>query len=301
MTDPPGEVERLRRSLSRAEKRIGQLERRGLSLDRFQQVNATVQRALLRDMERAQAVLEARRREVEADLEQARAFQRALLPIEPDHPTFQVASWYGPAEVVGGDVYDLCVRDDTPRIFLGDTTGHGILASLRTMVVKTLLDRLRSVPGGPEVLLGELNDSLVGQVGPMEVRLSARCLDLRATPRGMEAVSAHAGAPPWILARHGDLAEIYAPGPFVGMLDGAGFPQEHRGLRPGDRLFLATDGLHDQPGLRSPRLPEGGLSRALAGPESAPGILAEVRALFDEHRGSLPVLDDVTAVAVTVR
>ena len=56
----------------------------------------------------------------------------------------RIRALYPPADLVGGDIYDVCeVGDGHYRIFVADTTGHGVQASLRTMVLKNEIHRLK--------------------------------------------------------------------------------------------------------------------------------------------------------------
>ena len=72
------------------------------------------------------------------DLLRAREFQQRILPQLPAHPRVRFAAAYKPADLVGGDLYDVCaLAPGRFRVLVADTTGHGVQASLRTMVLKT--------------------------------------------------------------------------------------------------------------------------------------------------------------------
>ena len=66
-------------------------------------------------------------------LEQAREVQTSLLPRSlPAIPGFELAVRQRPAEIVGGDVYDLIrVGDDALAVCIADATGHGLPAALQ--------------------------------------------------------------------------------------------------------------------------------------------------------------------------
>ena len=72
------------------------------------------------------------------DLGQARSFQRCILPQLPPSEALRFSALYLPAEMVGGDIYDVFTLGPRRyRLFLADATGHGVQASLRTMVLRT--------------------------------------------------------------------------------------------------------------------------------------------------------------------
>ena len=66
--------------------------------------------------------------------------------------------------MVGGDIYDIFQpSSEHYRVFIAGATGHGVQASLRTIVIKSEYDRLKHAHGSPETLLAELNQRLVSQ------------------------------------------------------------------------------------------------------------------------------------------
>ena len=84
------------------------------------------------------------------DLLRAQAFQRRILPQLPEDQDIRFSAVYRPADLVGGDIYDVCsLGPGRFRVLVADTTGHGIQASLRTMVLKTEYDRIKLAARGP--------------------------------------------------------------------------------------------------------------------------------------------------------
>ena len=182
------------------------------------------------------------------DLLRAREFQRRILPQLPDDESVRFSAVYKPADLVGGDVYDVCALGPGRfRVFVADTTGHGIQASLRTMVLKTEYDRIKLLASRPGEALGKLNRSVTRAYPDLELRCSACCFDVEEGEDGSATLRyASAAHPPLLhLSRRG-VEEIQARGTFVGIVDDAPFHEIELRLERGDLLIAYTDGLFEQ-------------------------------------------------------
>ncbi len=182
---------------------------------------------------------------ITADLMQARDFQRTILPRIDDLPAFaDIEVEYLPAELVGGDFYDVAMLRLGGRwrlrVLVVDTTGHGVQASLATMMLMAEWDRVKETEDRPGAALRALNDVLAGTYAHLDLRCSAFCADLDPATRRVDySTAAH---PPGLLVSQNGLVELPTGGPFVGLLPGVEFPEGHALLRPGQRLFVHTDG-----------------------------------------------------------
>jgi sigma-B regulation protein RsbU (phosphoserine phosphatase) len=154
---------------------------------------------------------------------------------------------YRPADLVGGDVYDVWeLAEGHFRVFLADTTGHGVQASLRTMVLKTEYDRIKQSPEGPGWVLGELNKKLATVYPDLAMRCSACCFDVIADDEGAALRYANAAHPPLLRVSDGAVDEIYTSATFLGVMAEATFPEKEERLAPTDRLLAYTDGICEQ-------------------------------------------------------
>jgi PAS domain S-box-containing protein len=83
---------------------------------------------------RAQAEI---RRRLEQELEDAKAVQKALLPVESQFPGCEIARHYQAASETGGDWYGYYYHPDLQAItfYMGDVTGHGLPSALMSGVV----------------------------------------------------------------------------------------------------------------------------------------------------------------------
>ena len=181
------------------------------------------------------------------DLLQAKAFQERILPRLPSGGAVRFRAVYRPADLVGGDVYDVCeLAEGHFRVFLADTTGHGVQASLRTMVLKTEYDRVRASPEGPAWVLSELNKRLATVYPDLAMRCSACCFDVITDEEGARVRYANAAHPPLLRVSDGAVDEIYASATFLGVMAEATFPEKEERLASTDRLLAYTDGICEQ-------------------------------------------------------
>ena len=59
---------------------------------------------------------------------------------------------------MSGETYDIALLGENRlRVFLADATGHGVQASMRTILLKRAYDRLRPLHADPARLLEALN------------------------------------------------------------------------------------------------------------------------------------------------
>lgn len=188
---------------------------------------------------------------IQEDLEQAWAFQQSILPSLPNTQELVFGVVFRPAERVGGDIYDVCeIAPGRFRIFLADTPGHGVQASLRTMILKAEYDRLKRAAADPAALLCELNAALSSGYKNLELMCSACCLDLVLDGadggRGLYANCAHVPVSRIARGEVGEITELYCAGPFLGLMPQLSLSVQEFPLERGDRLLLYTDGLSEQ-------------------------------------------------------
>jgi serine phosphatase RsbU (regulator of sigma subunit) len=249
-------------------------------------------------------VLRERERRLREDLEQARTFQQSILPAPPVSRQVELRSVYRPLELVGGDVYDISEVDEGHlRIFVADATGHGVQASLRTIVIKSEYDRLKDAHPSPDRLLIELNQRLARQFSPGEMLCTACCFDLISGSHGTTLLRYVNAAHPAVLwVSHGKVQEIYRDGPFLGLGTDIELPTVEATLEPGDTFFAYTDGLCDQMNADRKHFPLADAAlEALADQPPLAEALARIIDAFDSFRQASPVADDVTLIGGRLR
>ena len=94
------------------------------------------------------ALLEAQHAKNQADLEFARKIQKCILPTDGEYGELvQVSSLYEPAELLGGDIFDIIpIDEDHFGVYIADVSGHGVTSSMITLFVR------QAIKGSPDVL-----------------------------------------------------------------------------------------------------------------------------------------------------
>jgi serine phosphatase RsbU (regulator of sigma subunit) len=289
---------------------IKQLEREKLSLE---ELNETLEKRVAdrteeiahanHELASAFSILEEKDRRLNEDLDQARSFQQSILPATPSSPQVEFAAIYRPLEQVGGDIYDITALGDGQfRVFIADATGHGVQASLRTIVLKSEYDRCKGRHDGPDALLREINRRLVSQFAPVEMLCTACCFDVIVDGRGARLRYVNAAHPQLFLASKGSVREIYRDGPFLGLSEEIEVTLLEEPLSPGDTLIAYTDGLSDQvAGTRGPFRLDEALREALRDTPPLQQVLDAVLARFEQFRGTTALADDITLVGIRIK
>ncbi|MCE7553027.1 PP2C family protein-serine/threonine phosphatase [Streptomyces thermodiastaticus] len=247
------------------------------------------------------------RRDAQLDLERtvAEAAQRAVMPsLPPRVGPVRCVGLYRAAQrgtLVGGDFFDVRAGPYGVRAVLGDVQGHGLaavatVAALLGSFREAVLDRSELT-----AVAAALDRRLVvetTEVRQAELFATAALLEFSSDARSVQVITC--GHPPPVLLRDGRAAEIEVePWTPLGLGLSGGVPRRAGRrvvLRPGDVLFLASDGVfeaRDAHGAFYPllqRLPR------LAGEDPA-GVAGRVLADVLAHCGT--VRDDVTMLVLT--
>ncbi len=278
-----------------AAKALAAQQRRVLEMEQ----SAAELTALNERLAAALRVLEEKDRRISEDLTQAFAFQQRILPRLPAPADAVFAAVYRPAEVVGGDLYDICrLHGGGWRVFVADAIGHGVQAALRTMILKSEYDRVRDA-ATPARALVDLNERVVRGYPGLELQHTAACFDVRIEDGVARVTYATAAHPPLIHVTDGVARQHYQPSPFLGVLPSIDLTAVTFEACRGDRLFLFSDGLVEE--CRG--LEEFGLERVMASlvrraplSEIVTGVVADLETFVT----GVELTDDVTVVGVEI-
>lgn len=240
---------------------------------------------------------------IERELEIARDIQLSMVPRTfppfPDRREFNVYATLSPAREVGGDFYDFFYVDDDHVCFaVGDVSGKGVPAALFMAVSRTLLRVIGSETTDPGQIVTRLNRDLCRDNDAcMFVTLFCGVLDIR-TGRVHYCNAGH--ELPFLVGADGVRQIEKAGGTVLGLLESGKYESGSVDLRPGERLFLFTDGVTEAEDMAGDFF---GVERvgAFLANSACPTLEASVQELVAEVRrftAGAPQSDDITILAL---
>ncbi len=255
-------------------------------------------------LENARLHLQALEQErLEREMHLAADIQRRILPREaPQVPGYELLGWNRPARQIGGDYYDLFLRQNgRVGLVVGDVSGKGMPAALMVSTLHSALHLLLDQAGvGPELFERLNRHVLESSASNKFITLLLADLD----PATGAITYLNAGHNPALLVRRNPSAagveteQLGSSGLPIGVLPGSRFTTRTVALEPGDLLCIYSDGITE---AESPAEEEFGTTRLLAvlhehRDHPLPQILEAVQAATAAFSAGLPQGDDQTVV-----
>jgi serine phosphatase RsbU (regulator of sigma subunit) len=193
---------------------------------------------------REQQVEALRRERIEQQLNVARLVQRQFLPKSlPELPGWQMAAFYRPALVVGGDFYDFIpLPGGRVMVVIGDVTDKGVPAALVMASTHSLLRAAAPRLVNPGAVLETVNE-LLCQDTPAQMFVT--CFALVLDGASGRVTFANAGHDVPYVRTVGRVAELHARGMPLGLMPGMTYEEKTFVFQPGDRALLHSDGLSE--------------------------------------------------------
>lgn len=234
----------------------------------------------------------------------------------PNRPLakWEVAVRYEPLSIVSGDLFNFYVNeDDLDGVSLFDASGHGVAASLVTMLAENIIQNTYHefcASGiGVADILTKINDRFITAKDDIENYLTGILLSTKENPDGSCTVTmANAGHPSPLLyvAASGQVEEILpdVSQPSFGAVGIRGFDvcyaEIEFTMNSGDVLLLFTDGLIE---MMDENHEEFGISRVMTVLDeihgmSAPEMLSALMFAFNAHVYGVPRTDDVSVIVL---
>ena len=185
----------------------------------------------------------AEKERIGAELRVASDIQRSMLPGEGLlRDGVDAFGWLVPAREVGGDLFDYCMRDGKLFFCIGDVSGKGVPAALLMAMTHALFRSASAREDDPARIVQSINRTLCqDNASNMFATLFAGVLDpstglLRYCNAGHDL--------PIVLGGGGQrTVEDCKPHLPAGVFEDVAYEAQEMRLRPGDTLFLHTDGL----------------------------------------------------------
>jgi serine phosphatase RsbU (regulator of sigma subunit) len=272
-------------------------------------LSSSVEKKRLRDQE--QMYLQS----LERELEIGRQIQAGFLPQTIPQPgNWEVAAHFAAAREVAGDFYDVFFLPESNHLALlvGDVSDKGVGAALFMTLFRSLLRAavspdafgMRGVAAARDAARSlrhsvQLTNNYIFRMHG-ETCMFATLFFGFLDPATGELLYVNAGQEPGIVANaSGIKAQLAATGPVVGIIEGMDYQVAETRLAPGDLLLLFSDGVTDAQNEAHTFF---GRDRILAQfapfPETAPALLARIKAQLAAHTGSMKQFDDITLLAV---
>ncbi len=234
---------------------------------------------------------------IDKELEYAKQIQLSALPTNfPKGDDYSIYAQMIAAKEVGGDFYDFYKLNDTTVAFLAaDVSGKGIPAAMFMMTAKTIIKDLAENGMAVNDIFTKANEKLCeNNESGMFVTAWMGILDLTTG----QVKFANAGHNPPLLKRaDGSFEYLKTRAAFVlAGMEGVRYRAGEITLKPGDRLFLYTDGVPEATNTDNKLYGEDRLLKFMNRNASseATELLPALKADIDEFVGKAPQFDDIT-------
>ncbi|MCR5417425.1 MAG: SpoIIE family protein phosphatase [Lachnospiraceae bacterium] len=189
-----------------------------------------------------------REQRIASELSVATDIQLSMLPrnfeeFNSSYEELEIYATMTPAKEVGGDFYDFFpIDDDHIALVMADVSGKGVPAALFMVRAKTIIKNRVLMGGSPAEVLTDANEQLCeGNEGDLFVTVWLAIIEL-STGKG---IAANAGHEHPALRRADGCFELikYPHSPAVALMEDMEFKEHEFEIRPGDMLFVYTDGV----------------------------------------------------------
>lgn len=247
---------------------------------------------------------------IQGELNIAAAIQKGMLPkLYPPFPEVAELDVYGtliPAKEVGGDLFDYFIRDDKFFFCIGDVSGKGVPASLFMAVLRSLFRNVSLHADKPAEIAESLNKALSeGNEQNMFCTMFLGVLDyktghLRFCNCGHnKPVVRHITPDHQIDVHYEDIETNIA----VGIFEDFPYQEQEVNMKPGEAIFLYTDGVTEAESADKELYGEDRLLKALANARSHNVRTAKefVEAIYNDVESFAEIgyqSDDITMVVV---
>src|SRR5262247_3361043 len=248
---------------------------------------------LVRRRTRALRAQMAARAKIESELRIAREIQLSFVPrTYPPLPGWEIHGDLRPAREEGGDFYDCFLLEDGRRYFaLGDVSDKGVPAALFMAVTKTLL--------GASAITGDSPAAIVDRVNRRTVLTNDQCMFITALCGILDPDTGH--NPPLAVRADGAIEVLeYGRALALGVAADAQYGFYEAILRPGDVLFMYTDGVTEATDRAGAFFTDARLRAAVAGygGRSAEHLAGAVLGEVTAFAGGAPPADDIAVLVI---
>lgn len=243
----------------------------------------------------------------QAELDVASNIQQNMLPCIfpafPERDEFDIYASMTPAKEVGGDFYDFFLVDkDHLVMVMADVSGKGVPAALFMVIAKTLLKNCAQSGFSPKEILEKVNNQLC-ENNEAEMFVTVWIGKLQISSGRL--ICANAGHEYPVIWHENQEYELVRDkhGFVLAGMENARYREYELTLRPGDKLFLYTDGVTEATNYANELYGTGRMLSALnaANRKTPQETIVAVKGDIDRFVGSAPQFDDITMLSLEIR
>lgn len=226
-----------------------------------------------------------------------------IFPAFPERTEFDIYATMNPAKEVGGDFYDFfLVDDDHLAVVIADVSGKGVPAALFMVIAKTLIKNHAQNKEDPGAVFTQTNAQLCeGNDAGLFVTAWMGILEISTG----KFTYVNAGHNPPLLKRAGGQFEWLKsrPGFVLAGMEGVRYRENSLQLKPGDRLYLYTDGVTEATNAAQELFGEERLQQVLNDDPDLPveELLPKIKNSIDVFVGDADQFDDITMLGLSYK
>lgn len=252
--------------------------------------------------------IEEKNRDITASIRYAERIQRAMLP--RDDTFAETFVLFMPKDIVSGDFYWMYSNGDLQYLAVCDCTGHGVPGAFMSIIGHNSLNKVVREYGinRPAAILDQLNTEVLKALMQRKEETINDGMDMSliAFDRRNFTLEFAGAYNPLYLVRNSEVIVYKADRFPIGMTaisDKKSFSNQKVEIKPGDMLYMCSDGYADQFG--SPEVKKfksGNVKKLLAEIWSLP-VEEQRKRLLNETlswRGNLPQVDDILFVGTRI-
>ncbi len=237
-------------------------------------------------------------------LEMARVVQMSLLPSTmPSVPGYDVYGTFRPADLCGGDTFELAVIEQGLLVVLGDATGHGIAPALSVTQMQAMLRMAFRMGANLETAFVQVNNQMEDYLP--DDRFVTAFIGLLDPAKHMLRFMSGGQAPILLFESATRECRRYKPTsfPLAAMPLESVRPATEIPMQPGDILVLLSDGIYEYRNVGNEEFGELRVEALLQRHReaSAAELAAKILGAVQAFAGDAPQEDDMTVLLVKRR
>lgn len=242
-------------------------------------------------------------RKYEQELELARNIQQGLIPKElPETKLLDIASFFNPADEVGGDYFDYFnLGKEQIAVVMADVSGHGASAALVMTMLKGIVHALTHEIESPDRVLADIN-VILNEIAPKDKFVTMVFLVFDLEKKQLR--YSNAGHNP-LLYYNPELNScqlLELKGPALGLSNLSVYQEKTLELNPGELILIYTDGVTEAFNEKGEMFEEARLIETVqeVTKERAENIIDHVKGKLHQFKNGASQNDDVAMIAVKV-